>query len=115
MSATFDTMEGWWHQHAHGTTRSIERTQSILRNVHSGERRRRVGVRQSRQRKPIESLLHGIHANCEWAPTALPARQGALAADGMICRDAIRSSGADDDGGNGGGPNTGGRGTVGRR
>jgi hypothetical protein len=22
-------------------------------------------VRQSRQRKPIESLLHGIHANCE--------------------------------------------------
>jgi hypothetical protein len=47
-TSTFNTMGGGTSMHME-PTRSIERTQSILRNVQAVERGR-VGVRQSRQR-----------------------------------------------------------------
>jgi hypothetical protein len=75
MSATltFDTMEGWWHQHAHGTNKIYRKEpEHLAQYASSGERRRRVGVRQSRQRKPIESLYMDITVliATERAPTA---------------------------------------------
>jgi hypothetical protein len=99
-------------------TRSIERTQSILRiqAVEKGSRREAIKTAKADRINALEYTPTALHCATVRAPTALPARQGALWLRMEFCRDAIRSSGGGRRRtGNGGGPNTGGRGTVGRR
>jgi hypothetical protein len=115
---TFDTMGGGTSMHME-PTRSIERTQSILRilqAVEKGKSRREAIKTASRY------CCIGIHANCAplchcegtYSPSS---SRSPMAADGMILqrRDSIFRRGRRRKYGNGGGPNTGGRGTVGRR
>jgi hypothetical protein len=91
MSATltFDTMEGWWHQHAHGTNKIYRKNPEHLAQYYKQWRKkksRREAIKTAKADRITAALEYTPTVlNCATvrAPTALPARQGApMAADG---------------------------------
>jgi hypothetical protein len=116
---TFDTMEGWWHQH--GITRSIERTRAscaIYKQWRREESRREAIKTAKADRIPAALKYTPTVLNCTVrAPQHSQLVKAPMAAVGMIFAesDSIFRGGRRRKHGNGGGPNTGGRGTVGRR
>jgi hypothetical protein len=88
-TATFNTMEGWWQKHAHGTNKIYRKNPEHLAQYYKQWRKKK-----SRREAIKTAKADGITAALEYtppvlnyptvmAPTALPARQGApVAADG---------------------------------
>jgi hypothetical protein len=88
-TATFNTMEGWWHHHADGTNKIYRKNPEHLAQYYKQWRKKK-----SRREAIKTAKADGITAALEYtppvlncatvmAPTALRARQGApVAADG---------------------------------
>ena len=87
-TATFNTMKGWWHQHAHGANKIYRKNPEHLAQYYKQWRKKK-----SRREAIKTAKAAGITAALEYtppvlncatvmAPTALPARQGAPIAAG---------------------------------
>jgi hypothetical protein len=98
-TSTFKAVGGWWHQHAHGTNRSIERTRASCAILQAVEKKsRREAIKTAKIKQITAGALITPPLNCADGTTALPASLKALAAVGMDFAETRFDLQADEDG-----------------